>query len=159
MRLRKAGEEDAGKVADVLLQSYNIQSRAEAVEAFKRELRQEKNFVIAEEKDAVIGLASWQMHDVPRHQLAELHRIAVMPDFRGKGIAKPLFQFMVEDCKGFYARHGENLRKLFVLTHFSNKRAHCFYEKLGFRQEARLPNHYYDGEDEVVYSMFFKRKR
>jgi ribosomal protein S18 acetylase RimI-like enzyme len=159
MRLRKAVEKDAEQVAAVMLQSYNMQSKEEAIDAFKREMRQDKNFIVAEEKDAIIGIASWQMHDVPHHSLAELHRIAVLPDARGKGIAQKVFDFLLKDCDSFYKEKGHALRKIFVLTHGSNKRAHRFYEKLGFRLEAKLPNHYYHGEDEFVFSMFFNKNQ
>ncbi|MCX6799072.1 MAG: GNAT family N-acetyltransferase [Candidatus Diapherotrites archaeon] len=159
MKLRKATEEDAHKVAHVMVKSYNMDSLEEAVEAFRREMMQEKAFVVAEEGDAIVGIASWQMHDVPKHMLAELHRIAVLPEFKGKGVAKRVFEFLLDDCDRFYRSKGHALRKMFVLTHASNKRAHAFYEKLGFKLEARLPSHYYDGEDELVFSMFLEKKK
>jgi len=158
MRFRKAEENDVAQVARVLAKSYNMDSEAEAAMAFRRELRQEKNFVVAEEGDAVVGVASWQMHDLPKHMLAELHRIAVMPEYRGNGVARGLFDFLLEDCNAFYKQNGVCLRKMFLLTHNSNARAQRFYEKLGFSFEAKLPSHYYDREDEIVYSMFPEKK-
>jgi len=158
MNLRKAKLSDAEKIAVVLLECYNMDSLKEAKEAFKREMKMQKTFVLAEETGKVIAVASWQMHDVPKHKLAELHRIAVLSDFRGTGVSTKIFRFMVDDCHLFYTKKGHGLRKLFVLTHDSNQRAQRFYEKLGFKLEARLPNHYYNGEDELVYSMFFEEK-
>ena len=159
MRFRKAEENDAAQVAMVLAKSYNMDSEAEAAMAFRRELRQEKNFVLAEDGCAVVGVASWQMHDLPKHMLAELHRIAVMPECRGNGVARGLFDFLLEDCNAFYKQNGLFLRKMFLLTHHSNARARRFYEKLGFSFEARLPSHYYESEDELVYSMFPAKNR
>ncbi len=156
MDLKKANVRDAERVASVLLECYNMDSLDEAIGAFKREMRQQKAFVLGEENGTVIAVASWQVHDIPKHRLAELHRIAVLPEFRGKGLSRQIFEFMVHDCRLFYSRQGHRLRKLFVLTHDSNKRAQRFYEKLGFRLEARLANHCYEGEDELVYSMFFQ---
>ncbi len=159
MKLRKAKRTDAGQVADVLVECYNMDSKDEAIESFKREFKQEKVFVVCVDNKKIVAIASWQMHDIPKHKLAELHRIAVLPEFRGKGISKQIFDFMVDDCHIFYEDQGHGLRKMFVLTHGSNKRAQKFYEKLGFSLEARLPNHYYPGEDELVYSMFFKKRK
>jgi ribosomal protein S18 acetylase RimI-like enzyme len=155
IKFRKAVSEDADGVAEVLLRSYNMKDHAEARQAFLVELQMKKHFVVAEEEGKIVGVVSWCVHDLPKHQLAELHRIAVLPEHRGKGIAKQLFNALLEDCGAFYKEKGTRLRKLFLLTHASNKTAHAVYEKLGFKPEARLPNHYYDGEDEIVYSMFF----
>ena len=47
------------------------------------------------------------------------------------------------------------LRKLYLLTHADNIRAHKFYGKLGFKHETTLKQHYYKDKDEYVYSMFF----
>ena len=41
------------------------------------------------------------------------------------------------------------------MTHESNKRAQGFYEKMGMKHETTLKAHYYDKEDERVYSLFF----
>ena len=81
-----------------------------------------------------------------------MDRIAVVSDHRGKGIAKELFNRLVEDAN---KELNGKLRKLFLFTHASNKRAHKFYEKLGMKHEATLKDHFYKGEDEWVYSVFF----
>ena len=47
------------------------------------------------------------------------------------------------------------LRKLYLLTHADNTRAHKFYEKLGFKHETTLKQHYYSDKDEFIYSLFF----
>ena len=54
-----------------------------------------------------------------------------------------------------YKKHGFKSRKLFILTHEDNKRAHAFYKKMGCKHETTLKNHYYHGKDERVYSIFF----
>ena len=95
------------------------------------------------------------MHGLPKHQLCELDRIAVLPEYRGKGIAQKLFNSMVKDAKVFYKKNKSKLRKLYLLTHADNTRAHKFYEKLGFKHETTLKQHYYKNKDECVYSRFF----
>ena len=95
------------------------------------------------------------MHGLPKHQLCELDRIAVLPEYRGKGIARQLFNALIKDSKAFYKKNKSKLRKLYLLTHADNIRAHKFYEKLGFKHETTLKYHYYKDKDEYVYSTFF----
>ncbi|MBD3310128.1 GNAT family N-acetyltransferase [Candidatus Woesearchaeota archaeon] len=158
MKIRKALPEDREEIGEVLRQSYNIDSSEEGAEVFTQEIERHYRFILAvddsEGKDKVVGLVSWQMHGLPKHQLAELDRIAVVPEFKGKGTAKALFDFMKSEMEKEYLSKGSRLRKIYLLTHASNKRAQRFYEKLGFFKETVLKDHFYQGEDELVYSVF-----
>jgi ribosomal-protein-alanine N-acetyltransferase len=95
------------------------------------------------------------MHGLPKHQLCELDRIAVLPSYRGKGVAKKLFNALVKDANTYYKKNKSKLRKLYLLTHADNKRAQKFYENLGFNHETTLKEHYYKNRNEFVYSIFF----
>ena len=155
MRIRKARLNDARGIANVLVNGYNIKDINEGVSTFKNETKKLHNYIVAEEKGRIIGIVTWLMHGLPKHQLAELDRIAVLPEYRGKGVAKELFEAMLKDMRSFYKKNKSRLRKLYILTHFDNARAHRFYEKLGFKHETTLKSHYYKDKDEYVYSMFF----
>ena len=155
MKFRKATSKDAKGIAKVLVQSYNIKDVKEGISAFKEEVQKKYNFIIAVDNGKVVGLTTWQLHGLPKHQLCELDRIAVLPECRGKGVAQKLFAALVKAAKAEYKKNKSKLRKLYLLTHASNIRAHKFYEKLGFKHETTLKNHYYKKEDEWVYSMFF----
>ena len=156
MRFRKAKLKDAKGIAEVLTKSYNIKDMKEGIDVFMYEAKKFHNYIIAEESGKIIGLVTWVAHGLPKHQLCELDRIAVLPQYRGKGVAKQLFKALVGDAKAYYKKHKTKLRKLYLLTHADNKRAHRFYEKLGFKHEATLNDHYYDNKDEFVFSMVFK---
>ncbi|MBI2656194.1 GNAT family N-acetyltransferase [Candidatus Woesearchaeota archaeon] len=155
MKIRTATSKDAKGIANVLVQSYNIKDLKEGIDTFKNEIKKNHNYVVAEEKGKIIGIVTWIMHGLPRHQLCELDRIAVLPEYRGKGVAHKLFDALVKDAKQSYKKNKSKLRKLYLLTHTNNIRAHKFYEKLGFKHEATLKDHYYKGRDELMYSMFF----
>lgn len=157
MIIRNAKLEDADGIANVLVQSYNIDDIEEGKDTFKKEAKKEYNYIVAEDNGKVIGLTTWQMHGLPKHQLAELDRIAVLPEYRGKGVARLLFKKLLEEANKAYRDAGSKLRKLYLLTHASNARAQAFYKKLGFSHESTLKNHYYDGEDELVFSMFLDK--
>jgi len=157
MEIRKAASKDAKGIANVLLQSYNIKNLKEGINTFKNEIKKQHHYIVAEENknNKIIGIVTWIMHGLPKHQLCELDRIAVLPEYRGKGISHKLFQALIKDAKAFYKKNKSKLRKLYLLTHADNIRAHKFYEKLGFKHETTLKKHYYKDKDEYVYSIFF----
>jgi ribosomal protein S18 acetylase RimI-like enzyme len=152
---RKATESDKENVANVLVSAYNIDSVRDGIDAFLEECGKKYNFVVAEIDGKIVGIASYQVHGLPKHQVAELDRIVVLPEFRGKGIAKQLFDFLVKEANKFYEQQGFRLRKLYLLTHGDNIHAHEFYKKLGFKTEASLKDHFYKGKNELVMSVFF----
>ena len=155
MKIRNATTKDAKGIANVLVQSYNIQNIAEGISVFNNESKKSHRYIVAEENKKILGIVTWLMHGLPKHQLAELDRIAVLPECRGKGVAKKLFEALIKDSKSFYKKNNSKLRKLYLLTHADNTRAQKFYEKLGFKHETTLKEHYYKGKDEFVYSIFF----
>jgi len=155
MKIRRAKPSDAKGIANVLVNSYNVKNLNEGIDVFKSESAKQQVYVVAEDKGKIIGIATWIMHGLPKHQLAELDRIAVLPEYRGHGIARPLFDALLKDAKEFYKKNKSKLRKMYILTHYDNVRAHRFYEKLGFTHETTLKQHYYQNKDEFVYSRFF----
>ena len=155
MKIRRSKPTDAKGIANVLVNSYNVKSLNEGMGVFKSESAKQQIYIVAEDKGKIIGIATWIMHGLPKHQLAELDRIAVLPEYRGHGIAKPLFDALLKDAKDFYKKNRSKLRKMYILTHYDNVRAHRFYEKLGFAHETTLKQHYYQNKDEYVYSRFF----
>ena len=156
MKFRKATLRDAKGIAKVPVESYNIQDLKEGISVFRYEAKKFHNYIVAEDKKRIIGIVTWIAHGLPKHQLCELDRIAVLPGYRGKGVAKKLFSALMGDAKSYYKKHNQKLRKLYLLTHADNKRAHKFYEKLGFKHETTLKEHYYKNKDEFVYSIFFQ---
>ena len=155
MKFRKATSKDAKGIANVLVESYNIKDLKEGIDVFKTETKKFHNYIVAEDKGKIIGIVTWIVHGLTRHRLCELDRIAVLPEYQGKGLGKKLFNALVKDAKSYYKKNKSKLRKLYLLTHADNKKAHRFYEKLGFKHETTLKQHYYKNKDEFVYSMFF----
>ena len=158
MQYRPATGADAQGVAAVLIQSYNIVSLEEGAAAFREELGRGIRYLVALKDGQVAGLTSWVPHGLPKHGLAELDRIAVAPEVRGKGVAAGLFRALLDDADIYYRAHGQGLRKLFLMTHADNAAAQAFYRKMGFAAEATLKDHFYKGKDEIVMSLFRNKK-
>jgi ribosomal protein S18 acetylase RimI-like enzyme len=154
MEFREATKEDAEEIAAVLSECYNIDSVSEGKEVFFNELAKGYQYVVAVD-EKIIGLTTWQIHGLPKHMLCELDRIAVSKDYRGKGIAKELFDALCRFADTEYKKHGFRLRKLYLLTHADNSRAQTFYSKMGMEHEVTLKQHYYSDKDEWVFSKFF----
>src|SRR3989338_2928694 len=119
MKIRKATIKDAKGIANILVKSYNIKDLKEGTNVFKSEIKNH-HYIIAEENGKIIGIVTWLMHGLPKHQLCELDRIAVLPEYRGKGIARKLFNALIKDSKAFYKKNRSKLRKLYLLTHADN---------------------------------------
>ncbi len=155
MKFRKATAKDAVGIATVLKECYNIDSIKEGINVFKEEVQKKYNYIIADDEGRIAGLTTWQMHGLPKHQLCELDRIAVLKEYRGKGLGRALFNALIKAANEEYKKHSSKLRKLYILTHADNKKAQIFYKKMGCKHETTLKNHYYKGKDEFVFSRFF----
>ncbi len=155
MKFRKARAKDAIGIATVLKECYNIDSINEGIKAFEEEVAKRHRYIVADDDGRIAGIVTWHMHGLPKHQLCELERIAVLTKYRGKGLGKALFNALIKEANSEYKKHGFKLRKLYILTHADNKKAQAFYKKLGCKHETTLKHHYYHGKDEFVFSRFF----
>ena len=127
MEVRKATEKDSEGIALVLKESYNIDTVEEGKEVFSMELKKGMNYIVADDNGKIIGLTTWIMHGLPKHGLVELDRIAVLPEFRGKGIGKKLFSFTIDELE-------KNIdpQEIFLSVSQYNIPALIFYLKNGF---------------------------
>ena len=107
----------------------------------------EKMKLTSKRDGKVVGFITWRNVGKPKHKLVEVTRVEVSPKHRIRGVASSLFKRMLKKIE---------FRKLFLTCHASNYTAHKFYEKMGMKLETKLKDHYYDGENEWVYSLFKK---
>ncbi len=154
MKTRHATADDGEAIAKLLATCYNMKGVEEAQETLMKEQASFTYIVAEDQLHGIIGLISWKMHGTPKHGLCELNRIAVLPHMRKNGTGRALFEALQKDAENFFITNGSQLRKIFLFSHETNDGAKKFYESIGFRKEAVLQNHYYEGVDEAVYSMF-----
>ena len=155
MELRRAALDDAKGIGRIMKESYRIDTIAEAESVFIDEMEKFHHYVVATMGYDIMAFASWSVRDLPKHELVEMNRIAVHKEHRHKGIGGNLFYYMVQEAKRYYSEQGLKLRKVFCAVHASDEKATAFCESLGFKLEATLKDHYHQGEDESIYSMFF----
>ena len=157
--LRVASYDDKEQISKVLLDFYNMNDRDEAVNTFLSEIDKDFHYIVATQNDKIIGLVTWVPHGLPKHGLFELDRICILSDARGKGVGRILVDELIANADTWYAELGHSIRKLYILTHESNVNAHKFYEKIGFKHETTLKDHYYKDQDERVYVKFFEERK
>ena len=66
--IRNAKEQDKEGIANVLVESYNIDNIEEGIQVFQNETIKQHNFIVAEKDGKIIGLTTWLMHGLPKHQ-------------------------------------------------------------------------------------------
>ena len=159
VKTREATLKDVDQICSVLVDFYNMKDIAEAETAFLSEMEKEFHYIVATQNDKIIGLVTWVPHGLPKHGLFELDRICILSEARGKGAGRILVDELIANADTWYAELGHSIRKLYILTHESNVNAHKFYEKIGFKHETTLMDHYYKDQDERVYAKFFEERK
>jgi len=93
------------------------------------------------------GLAFARWRVVPVLQEAELLRLAVLPEARGRGLGRELLQ----GCQRRLQADG--ITTLHLEVRVGNAPARRLYEGLGWRETGRRPKYYRDGEDAALYGL------
>ncbi|MXO65869.1 GNAT family N-acetyltransferase [Altericroceibacterium endophyticum] len=132
LRIRPIEKRDAGCVA-ALFEAFGFSTSADTFpQRLDRSIAAGDNTLVAERDDAVIGcIGLSQMH--PAHRDAPVGRITVLvvaEEFRGAGIGTALVKAAVER----FSDDGCTIVE--VTSRFELKRAHAFYEKMGFGQTS-----------------------
>ena len=102
----------------------------------KRALKDKsKKIIVAEENTAIIGLCAFGFNDnayQTRKKQILIDDIYVVPDYRRKGVAKALFNYVKSLAEK------EKYEKIDLTVWNFNKEAQSFYESLGFTEQRRI---------------------
>jgi len=156
MKIVKAKLSDKKNVGKILFELLNIKNSKEGEKVFVDESKKGHVYLLAKDKGKIIGITTYLIHGRAKHGLAELYHIVVMPEYRGSGAAKRLFNELEKEIKKEYKKMGGKLRKLYLMTRFNNARAQKFYKKMGLKYETKLKSHFYKGKAEHIFSKFYK---
>ena len=138
VRLRPAIMEDLEEMLNIERSSFGDESyQKELIE----QLLSDKEFhnAIVEVEDVKVGYATF--FEDARKKRARLITIAVMPEYRNRGLAKALLAFLQKEM----GRLRLGIVSLEVGT--SNVPATNLYLSLGFRIKGTIPNYYGKGKD------------
>jgi ribosomal protein S18 acetylase RimI-like enzyme len=116
-------------------------------ECLKRGVASGYHFVFAEASDKVVGYACFGPIACTLASF-DLYWIAVDPDFQGQGVGR----VVMDASKRQIAAAGG--RRIYIDTSGQPKYAptRTFYERTGFRCEARLVDFYASGDDRLIFS-------
>ena len=104
------------------------------------------SFVVAEESGEIVGYAMCRVEHrfgfgpFGRGRRGHLISIAVLPDFRRRGVATALMNETMKSLTGY------NCENMFLEVRVSNVAAVGFYKVLGFGVERMIRHYYADGE-------------
>lgn len=111
-------------------------------DAFYNELHQNKfaSYIVLEEAGRIIGYCgAWLVIDE-----AHITNVAILPDFRGRGLGEAIMQKMIDQCK-------ENqIERMTLEVRESNTVAQSLYRKLGFQDGAIRKNYYSDNQEDAI---------
>lgn len=143
MIIRKMNSADLPKVLLVDEKSF---TKTWTDGMFSDEINKEySDYFVAEADGEIIAYGGiWSIYET-----AELMRIAVTPDYRGKGIAKAIIERMITCAKE------RGCERMMLEVRESNTSARELYKRCGFC-EISIRKGYYDGEDAVIMEATFR---
>src|SRR5690625_398365 len=112
------------------------QTRHQLENNLKEKRKDSRLFIITNDMEEQIGLIGFYFID-QRHRHAEF-AIAVDPAHQGKGYATRAMELALD-----YAFYTLNFRKVYLIVVDINEKASHIYEKVGFKVEGRLVEHYF----------------
>lgn len=153
--IRKATCQDGQLISHLLLKKYSFSSPKLAIDTYNHECSYQ-HYRIAVDNKQVVGLICWRVQGSNDHGVAELTRFAIdMNSDDPKYIKELLFDQMVAEADYYYKQRNSKLRKIFSMIHSDDKIIKEFFQNKGMQQEAILRNHYHNGQDELIFSLFF----
>ncbi|MEM3539255.1 MAG: ribosomal protein S18-alanine N-acetyltransferase [Nitrososphaerales archaeon] len=104
-------------------------------------------FYVAEENNQILGYVISSV----RENKGTLVSIAVLPEYRRKGIGSKL----MEESLNYLSKKVDHVE---LQVRVSNFEAINFYKKFGFKETGFIPNYYIDGEDALIMSKYIRFK-
>lgn len=136
MEIRPSKESD---IPQIFLLESRCFSDPWSQKILRSTLREEDCFFLtAEENGRICGYLN------ATHILDELsiHRVAVLPEYRRKGVGTAMLTRMMEFCQD------KGLKQIFLEVRQSNLNAQRLYSRFGFEQVGERP-HFYQNPDET----------
>ncbi len=137
--IRPACSEDVDPIHNIEQQTF---SDAWSRQSFVNEINNNEmaHYYVAQiEQDLVAYIGYWKILDQ-----AHITNVAVLKDYRGKGIAKQLLKRIFEDIEA------EKIASFTLECRVSNTPAISLYESFGFKSWGIRPKYYIDNNEDAV---------
>jgi [ribosomal protein S18]-alanine N-acetyltransferase len=134
---RQMTEEDIDQIIEIEQASF---ATPWSREAFYNELYQNQFavYLVLEEKGRVVGYCGvWIVVDE-----AHITNVAMLPEFRGKGMGEAIMRQLMLVAKG------KGARTMTLEVRVSNDVARSLYRKLGFQEGGLRKNYYTDNQED-----------
>ena len=149
MEIRKATSKDAEKLREFFKHYKNEEIINSRIECYL----EHNSTIIAEENQDIAGAVQWYVKENPNAGVAELEEMFVTENYRKKGIASELLNYLIEDVKKFFSSRNIEPRKLYLFVSKDNQSARKLYEKHGFKMIAEVNDIFTDNQNEVFYCL------
>jgi len=100
----------------------------------------------------VIGTVSWDIRGGLDDGVVELIGLGVSPQYRRQGVAKELVQTLIQAASDHYSSKGHQLRVIYLFMEKENDLGRSFYQTMGFREVARVPE-LYPQDDAAIWTI------
>lgn len=146
--IRKPSMEDVHQIVHInrvcLPENYSLQYFISIIQKYK------EFSVVAEVDNKVVGYVLTRIERMTKGfvpfsaKRGHIISVAVLPEYRGRGIGAQMMQKVVEKLKE------EGMEEVILEVRVSNAVARSLYFKLGFHDEEILKRYYLDGEDAAL---------
>jgi len=147
--VRKATSSD--KKLLVRLFISEVEDNRTLAEAFAADLLRFQTILSLDDGN-VIGTVSWDARGGLDDGVAELIGLGVNPDYRRKGVARELVQTLIHDVSKYYSEQDYKLRVIYLFMEKGNEVGRAFYESVGFKEVADVPN-LYPHDDAAIWTL------
>lgn len=148
--ISRADEADLGRLIE-MYSSPDLKAGSEQARWFVGCYFDYHHILVARVGGAIRGACFWRIEGEDYCGLGWVENLYVEEGHRKRGLGERLLRAAIDDMKVFYSRDGIKLRKVVLTTQVGRDHARRLYEKVGFKESARLEGMYDDEENDVVY--------
>ena len=107
--------------------------------------------IIAKDDQKIIGTIQWLIKENPNLGVVEFEEVNVVFGYQKQGIGSKLITAAINSAKEYFNQNNLKLRKIYLFVSETNLAAQTFYQKFGFKQEAKINNLFSDSANELFY--------
>ncbi len=148
-KIKTATDKDINLLRDMYLEE--VEPHPERAQIFADDLINHFKTNLALQDDQLCATLTWDTRGGYDDGVVEIIGLGVKENYQRKGIARRLVNHFIEEASKFYSDKGYTLRVIILFMEGTNEVARKFYNSLGFREEARLPN-LYPQDDGVIWT-------